>query len=143
MCLCFYCLSWMRRRMHFGCWLFSWRMFCSVIAIHTTFMDVIMLNKGYLQISWKKPYLGKYFMHFLHCFRNDIKLLIYLLIVLQHIIDYLFLDGRIVAHLEQLEFDVSLVVIEWFLCLFAKSFPYEVSIKISFKRFCNWMTQLI
>ena len=74
---------------------------------------------------------------------NDIKLLIYLLIVLQHIIDFLFSDGRIVAHLEQLEFDVSLVATEWFLCLFAKRFLSEVSIKISFKIFYNWMIQLI
>ena len=83
-------------------------MFWSVIAIHTTCLDV-MLNKGYLEISWQKIYLGKAYIHFLQCFRNDIKLLIYLLIVLQHIIELLFSDGRIATHLEQLEFDVSLV----------------------------------
>ena len=72
-----------------------------------------------------------------------LKLLIYLLIVLQPIIAFLFSDGRIVAHLEQLEFVVSLVATEWFDCLFAKKFPSEVSIKISFKIFFNWMIQLI
>ncbi|KAL6952799.1 hypothetical protein U1Q18_048793 [Sarracenia purpurea var. burkii] len=33
---------------------------------------------------------------------------------------------RIAAHLEALEFDVSLVATEWFLCLFSKSLPSEV-----------------
>ncbi|KAH9613346.1 hypothetical protein KSS87_016009 [Heliosperma pusillum] len=33
---------------------------------------------------------------------------------------------RINAHLEALEFDVSLVTTEWFLCLFSKSMPSEI-----------------
>ncbi|CAL5342334.1 unnamed protein product [Camellia sinensis] len=33
---------------------------------------------------------------------------------------------RIAAHLEALDFDVSLVTTEWFLCLFSKSLPSEV-----------------
>lgn len=33
---------------------------------------------------------------------------------------------RIASHLEELEFDVSLVATEWFLCLFSKSLPSEV-----------------
>ncbi|CAO2812800.1 unnamed protein product [Amaranthus hypochondriacus] len=33
----------------------------------------------------------------------------------------------IAAHLEALEFDVPLVATEWFLCLFSKSLPSEVS----------------
>lgn len=33
---------------------------------------------------------------------------------------------RIAAHLDTLEFDVSLVATEWFLCLFSKSLPSEV-----------------
>ncbi|KAA8524793.1 hypothetical protein F0562_011216 [Nyssa sinensis] len=35
---------------------------------------------------------------------------------------------RISTHLEALEFDVSLVATEWFLCLFSKSLPSEVKI---------------
>ncbi|KAL9316837.1 hypothetical protein ACSQ67_017838 [Phaseolus vulgaris] len=35
---------------------------------------------------------------------------------------------RIASHLESLEFDVSLVATEWFLCLFSKSLPSEVRI---------------
>ncbi|KAM5580472.1 hypothetical protein ABKV19_009956 [Rosa sericea] len=33
---------------------------------------------------------------------------------------------RVAAHLEALEFDVSLVATEWFLCLFSKSLPSEM-----------------
>lgn len=33
---------------------------------------------------------------------------------------------RIATHLEALDFDVSLVATEWFLCLFSKSLPSEV-----------------
>ncbi|KAF9620456.1 hypothetical protein IFM89_012633 [Coptis chinensis] len=33
---------------------------------------------------------------------------------------------RIAAHLEAMEFDVSLVTTEWFLCLFSKSLPSEM-----------------
>lgn len=33
---------------------------------------------------------------------------------------------RIAAHLEAMEFDVSLVATEWFLCVFSKSLPSEV-----------------
>lgn len=33
---------------------------------------------------------------------------------------------RIASHLEALDFDVSLVATEWFLCLFSKSLPSEV-----------------
>lgn len=34
--------------------------------------------------------------------------------------------GRLATRLEEIEFDVSLVTTEWFLCLFAKSLPSEV-----------------
>lgn len=34
---------------------------------------------------------------------------------------------RIAAHLEALDFDVSLVCTEWFICLFSKSLPSEVN----------------
>ncbi|KAL3352663.1 hypothetical protein AABB24_020587 [Solanum stoloniferum] len=37
---------------------------------------------------------------------------------------------RIAAHLEALEFDVSLVCTEWFLCLFAKSLPSETTLRV-------------
>ncbi|XP_047316286.1 TBC1 domain family member 2B-like [Impatiens glandulifera] len=37
---------------------------------------------------------------------------------------------RIAAHLEALEFDVSLVATEWFLCLFSKSLPSETTLRI-------------
>ncbi|MBA0703963.1 hypothetical protein Golax_016254, partial [Gossypium laxum] len=37
---------------------------------------------------------------------------------------------RIAAHLEALEFDVSLVATEWFLCLFAKSLPSETTLRV-------------
>lgn len=33
---------------------------------------------------------------------------------------------RLATRLEEIEFDVSLVTTEWFLCLFAKSLPSEV-----------------
>ena len=33
---------------------------------------------------------------------------------------------RLAQHLDDIEFEVSLVVTEWFLCLFAKSLPSEV-----------------
>lgn len=39
---------------------------------------------------------------------------------------FTFKKCRIAAHLEALEFDVSLVATEWFLCLFSKSLPSEV-----------------
>jgi len=38
---------------------------------------------------------------------------------------------RIATHLEELEFDVSLVATEWFLCLFSKSLPSEVGLPLS------------
>ncbi|KAF7831634.1 TBC1 domain family member 2A [Senna tora] len=37
---------------------------------------------------------------------------------------------RIAAHLEALEFDISLVATEWFLCLFAKSLPSETTLRV-------------
>ncbi|XP_034702363.1 growth hormone-regulated TBC protein 1 isoform X1 [Vitis riparia] len=37
---------------------------------------------------------------------------------------------RIAAHLEALEFDVSLVATEWFLCLFSKSLPSETALRV-------------
>ncbi|KAL6975646.1 hypothetical protein U1Q18_024441 [Sarracenia purpurea var. burkii] len=37
---------------------------------------------------------------------------------------------RIAAHLEDLEFDVSLVATEWFLCLFSKSLPSETTLRV-------------
>lgn len=39
---------------------------------------------------------------------------------------------RIATHLEALEFDVSLVATEWFLCLFSKSLPSEVRLVSTF-----------
>ncbi|XP_059276951.1 uncharacterized protein LOC132031102 [Lycium ferocissimum] len=38
--------------------------------------------------------------------------------------------SRIAAHLDALEFDVSLVCTEWFLCLFAKSLPSETTLRV-------------
>ncbi|KAJ6729257.1 RAB-GTPASE-TBC DOMAIN-CONTAINING PROTEIN-RELATED [Salix viminalis] len=37
---------------------------------------------------------------------------------------------RIAVHLEELEFDVSLVATEWFLCLFSKSLPSETTLRV-------------
>ncbi|CAM8993955.1 unnamed protein product [Rhodiola kirilowii] len=37
---------------------------------------------------------------------------------------------RIATHLEDLEFDVSLVATEWFLCLFSKSLPSETTMRV-------------
>ncbi|KAJ4848475.1 hypothetical protein Tsubulata_032236 [Turnera subulata] len=37
---------------------------------------------------------------------------------------------RLSAHLEGLEFDVSLVATEWFLCLFSKSLPSETTLRV-------------
>ncbi|XP_061344136.1 uncharacterized protein LOC133290093 [Gastrolobium bilobum] len=37
---------------------------------------------------------------------------------------------RIATHLEALEFDVSLVTTEWFLCLFSKSLPSETTLRV-------------
>lgn len=37
---------------------------------------------------------------------------------------------RIAAHLEEIEFDVSLVTTEWFLCLFSKSLPSETTLRV-------------
>ncbi|KAH8517921.1 hypothetical protein H0E87_005730 [Populus deltoides] len=37
---------------------------------------------------------------------------------------------RIASHLEELEFDVSLVATEWFLCLFSKSLPSETTLRV-------------
>ncbi|KAL4385096.1 hypothetical protein GQ457_15G017180 [Hibiscus cannabinus] len=37
---------------------------------------------------------------------------------------------RIAAHLEALEFNVSLVATEWFLCLFSKSLPSETTLRV-------------
>ncbi|GMG98736.1 hypothetical protein Nepgr_000576 [Nepenthes gracilis] len=37
---------------------------------------------------------------------------------------------KISAHLEDLEFDVSLVATEWFLCLFSKSLPSETTLRV-------------
>ncbi|CAJ2633564.1 TBC1 domain family member 2A-like protein [Trifolium pratense] len=37
---------------------------------------------------------------------------------------------RIATHLEVLEFDVSLVTTEWFLCLFSKSLPSETTLRV-------------
>ncbi|GAB2233753.1 hypothetical protein Droror1_Dr00002982 [Drosera rotundifolia] len=37
---------------------------------------------------------------------------------------------RVAAHLEDLEFDVSLVATEWFLCLFSKSLPSETTMRV-------------
>ncbi|KAG9137525.1 hypothetical protein Leryth_018834 [Lithospermum erythrorhizon] len=37
---------------------------------------------------------------------------------------------RIAAHLDALDFDVSIVCTEWFLCLFAKSLPSETTLRV-------------
>lgn len=37
---------------------------------------------------------------------------------------------RIATHLDSLEFDVSLVTTEWFLCLFSKSLPSETTLRV-------------
>ncbi|KAD1326113.1 hypothetical protein E3N88_43017 [Mikania micrantha] len=37
---------------------------------------------------------------------------------------------RVHAHLEALDFDVSLVATEWFLCLFSKSLPSETTLRV-------------
>ncbi|KAG0573664.1 hypothetical protein KC19_VG198400 [Ceratodon purpureus] len=37
---------------------------------------------------------------------------------------------RLAARLEEIEFDVSLVTTEWFLCLFAKSLPSETAMRV-------------
>ncbi|KAK4787224.1 hypothetical protein SAY86_011057 [Trapa natans] len=37
---------------------------------------------------------------------------------------------RLSAHLEALEFDVTLVATEWFLCLFSKSLPSETTLRV-------------
>ncbi|KAH9793543.1 Rab-GAP TBC domain-containing protein [Citrus sinensis] len=37
---------------------------------------------------------------------------------------------RIASHLEALDFDVSLVATEWFLCLFSKSLPSETTLRV-------------
>ncbi|XP_009785668.1 uncharacterized protein LOC107767759 [Nicotiana tabacum] len=37
---------------------------------------------------------------------------------------------RLAAHLDALEFDVSLVCTEWFLCLFSKSLPSETTLRV-------------
>ncbi|KAL8477917.1 hypothetical protein ACS0TY_029993 [Phlomoides rotata] len=37
---------------------------------------------------------------------------------------------RLAAHLEAMEFDVSLVCTEWFLCLFSKSLPSETTLRV-------------
>lgn len=37
---------------------------------------------------------------------------------------------RLAAHLELIGFDVSLVITEWFLCLFAKSLPSETTLRV-------------
>ncbi|GAB2285221.1 hypothetical protein Dimus_019674 [Dionaea muscipula] len=37
---------------------------------------------------------------------------------------------KVAAHLEELEFDVSLVATEWFLCLFSKSLPSETTLRV-------------
>ncbi|KAL3332768.1 hypothetical protein AABB24_033031 [Solanum stoloniferum] len=38
--------------------------------------------------------------------------------------------SRLAAHLDSLEFDVSLVCTEWFLCLFSKSLPSETTLRV-------------
>ncbi|KAL6538044.1 hypothetical protein OROGR_012032 [Orobanche gracilis] len=38
--------------------------------------------------------------------------------------------SRVAAHLETLEFDVSLVCTEWFICLFSKSLPSETTLRV-------------
>lgn len=37
---------------------------------------------------------------------------------------------RLATHLDNLDFDVSLVITEWFLCLFAKSLPQETTMRV-------------
>jgi len=49
---------------------------------------------------------------------------------------------RLAAHLDKIEFDVSLVTTEWFLCLFAKSLPSEVQTYEKKYTFGNWYSTL-
>jgi len=46
---------------------------------------------------------------------------------------------RLATHLENIEFDVSLVTTEWFLCLFAKSLPSEVLLKAKYSCWSDHM----
>lgn len=47
-------------------------------------------------------------------------------LIFSHVVASMMMVGRLAARLEEVEFDVSLVTTEWFLCLFAKSLPSEV-----------------
>ncbi|KAF5175197.1 Tbc1 domain family member 2a, partial [Thalictrum thalictroides] len=40
------------------------------------------------------------------------------------------MNSRIAAHLEAMEFEVSLVATEWFLFLFSKSLPSETTMRV-------------
>jgi hypothetical protein len=50
--------------------------------------------------------------------------------------------NRLAQHLDDIDFEVSLVVTEWFLCLFAKSLPSEVRKFWGFSRFSAMSCEL-
>ena len=54
----------------------------------------------------------------------------------------IFICRRLVEHLDEVGFSVSLVITEWFLCLFAKSLPSEVLPFLNTK-YCVLIDQLI
>ena len=104
--------------MHFGCLLYSWRMYLSVIAILTLFLDA-MLSRGCSKISWLRNVQGFSIpLCWWHQSRNHHAMMANNTVLVNWC--------RIAAHLEAMGFDVSLVTTEWFLCLFSKSLPSEV-----------------
>lgn len=85
-------------------------------AIQIIYQDA-MLNKEFSRISLLKSAQGTFFILGLKCHMFYFPL-VYLLTLEE--------KCRIAMHLEAMEFDVSLVATEWFLCLFSKSLPSEV-----------------
>ena len=81
--------------------------------------QVAMLNKGCSRIYWLKNVQGNTIL--LCSLTNHLKSWILLGFIISK-------TCRIAAHLEALEFDVSLVATEWFLCVFSKSLPSEVKL---------------
>lgn len=90
------------------CWLMT--------ATQIIYQDA-MLNKEFSRISLLKSAQGTFFILGLKCHMFYFPL-VYLLTLEE--------KCRIAMHLEAMEFDVSLVATEWFLCLFSKSLPSEV-----------------
>lgn len=76
---------------------------------------------------------------------------------MQHLMSLFHLDAswhcvdRLAQHLDDIDFEVSLVVTEWFLCLFAKSLPSEVCKFWGFSQYsvmfcelsCLWTTSYL